>query len=81
MACGLPCVVSEEAGCAPDLVESGVTGETHPAGDVAALSRALRAVLERGPARGAASIRERISRFSVEAAADGVLEACRRVAK
>lgn len=42
MACGLPALVSDEVGCAPDLVESGVTGRVFRCGDVQDLAEAMR---------------------------------------
>jgi glycosyltransferase involved in cell wall biosynthesis len=45
MCAGLPIVLSEEIGCAADLVESGVNGATFKAGDVDALTDALGAIL------------------------------------
>ncbi len=33
-ACGIPAVVSDAVGCAPDLIEEGRTGYTYPVGDV-----------------------------------------------
>jgi len=44
LACGLPCVVSDAVGCAVDLVVSGKSGESHPVGDVPALTAALQKV-------------------------------------
>lgn len=41
MACGLPAVVSDAAGCGPDLIEEGVTGYTFPLGDPAGLAQQL----------------------------------------
>ena len=41
-----PVIVSDDVGCAPDLVEDGVNGCIYPVGDVAALESALRRVLE-----------------------------------
>jgi len=41
-ACGLPAVVSDAAGCAPDLITEGQSGSVYPRGDCAALGRALR---------------------------------------
>ena len=41
MACGLPAIVSDRVGCAPDLVESGVTGEVFPFAYVTALAESL----------------------------------------
>ena len=50
MAAGLPVIVSDDVGCAPDLVQDGVNGFTYPVGDVDALRRALQAVLAPGSA-------------------------------
>jgi glycosyltransferase involved in cell wall biosynthesis len=42
-----PVIVSDDVGCAPDLIEDGVDGRIYPVGDVAALEQALRSVLDR----------------------------------
>jgi glycosyltransferase involved in cell wall biosynthesis len=44
MACGLPVIVSDQAGCAPDLVVEGETGFTYPCADVAALAACVDAL-------------------------------------
>jgi glycosyltransferase involved in cell wall biosynthesis len=41
LACGLPVIVSDAVGCAPDLVRTGENGWIVPAGDAQALARAL----------------------------------------
>ena len=41
MAAGLPVIVSDEVGAAPDLVEGKGTGIVFPCGDVTALAQAL----------------------------------------
>lgn len=41
-ACGLPAVVSSAVGCAPDLIEEGLTGAVYAPGDLAGLHRAIR---------------------------------------
>jgi glycosyltransferase involved in cell wall biosynthesis len=46
MNAGRAVIVSDEVGCQPDLVEDGVEGCVFPAGDVEALTDALRRVLE-----------------------------------
>jgi glycosyltransferase involved in cell wall biosynthesis len=46
MCAGLPIVVSREVGCVPDLVRDGVNGYTHAAGDIPALSHALKQLIE-----------------------------------
>jgi glycosyltransferase involved in cell wall biosynthesis len=45
MNAGRAVIVSDEVGCQPDLVEDGIEGCVFPAGDVAALTDALRRVL------------------------------------
>ena len=42
-----PAIVSDDVGCAPDLIQDGVNGCIYPVGDVAALAEALRRVLDR----------------------------------
>ncbi|MBZ0087658.1 MAG: glycosyltransferase family 4 protein [Thermomonas sp.] len=42
MACGLPALVSDQVGCAVDLVTPGATGEVFGCGDVAALAALLK---------------------------------------
>lgn len=78
---GLPCAVTEEVGCAPDLIEEGVTGSLCRPGDAAALARALRAALAlsgHGP-RGREVCRARAARCSVARAAEGIERAFREV--
>ncbi len=73
---GLPCVVSDAVGCAPDLVIPGETGEVCEAGSVGALSAAIeraRALVGRPAIREAC--RSRVGRFTVHHAAEGVARA------
>ncbi len=46
MACGLPAIVSDAVGCAPDLIEEGKTGFTFPVENVTALSQRLHQMAE-----------------------------------
>ncbi len=73
LACGRPVVLSDAVGASPDLVGDGTSGRLFPVGDTAALAAAIRAVLDCPPER------ERISAksaaYSLDAAADGVIEA------
>ena len=55
-----PIVVSDCAGCAPDLVRHGVNGLVFPSGDVAALAEHLRTLTTD------AALRERMGRNSIE---------------
>ena len=77
MACGLPAIVSDRAGCAEDLVLPGCTGAVVPCGDVGALASAM-AAMAADPAaarRMGAEARRRVqSDFSIEAAAAGIRE-------
>jgi glycosyltransferase involved in cell wall biosynthesis len=75
---GLPCVVSESVGSAPDLVESGMTGEVAETGSVASLAAALeRALTLVGNAHVRNRCRERVGRYTIEAAAKGIAHAFR----
>jgi glycosyltransferase involved in cell wall biosynthesis len=76
MATGLPCVVSDGVGCAADLVVPGVTGETHPVGDIGALAAALARVRERAGTEAGACLRK-AREYSFGPAAAGLVAACR----
>jgi glycosyltransferase involved in cell wall biosynthesis len=73
---GIPCVVSEAVGCAPDLVEPGVTGEVARAGSAFDLCSAIQRAI---PLTGRLEIREacrqKASNYSVEKAAEGIAQA------
>jgi glycosyltransferase involved in cell wall biosynthesis len=79
LATGLPCLVSDRVGCAPDLIVSGETGEIFPAGEIAPLVAAL----DRMRARTAAghdwapACRARASAHSFPRATAGLLAGCR----
>jgi glycosyltransferase involved in cell wall biosynthesis len=76
-ACGLPAVVSNGAGCAPDLITDGETGASFDAGDTDGFADALEQVLDIDRERTRSATRERIARYSVDAAADGVVKAAK----
>src|SRR5207244_10179070 len=79
---GVPCVVSDAVGCAPDLIEPGATGELFQAGSVQDLGAALRRAMtltERSDVRQAC--REKVSGYTVDKAAEGIAEAYRSVAR
>lgn len=79
LACGVPCVVSDQVGCAPDLVLSGETGEIFPFGDVPSLAGTLERI--RGRLKGghdfAPTCRRQVDAYSFAAATRGLLKACR----
>jgi glycosyltransferase involved in cell wall biosynthesis len=79
MATGLPAIVSDQAGCAPDLIKERETGVTFPFGDWSALGQCMadsaadKAQLELM----GRNAKEYISAYSVDAAARGTLDAVR----
>lgn len=75
---GVPCVVSDAVGCAPDLVRPGVTGEIFLADSVEELGRALLRGFELvGRPDVRAACRAAVSEHSVERAAAGIAAAFR----
>jgi glycosyltransferase involved in cell wall biosynthesis len=77
MACGRPCLVSDRVGSGPDLVIPEETGSIFPHCDIAALSTAMLR-LARNPlhiSEMGHKAENRLRRYSVEAAVDGVLQA------
>ena len=81
LATGLPVVVSDAVGCAPDLLREGESGYMYPLGNVSGLAAALERVRQRkaagydwGPA-----CRAIVSEFSYDAMTAGLVRACRSV--
>jgi glycosyltransferase involved in cell wall biosynthesis len=77
MACGLPAIVSDAAGCAPDLIDESKTGFTYAVGNSAQLADRLVALHEMkrsghdfGPALAA-----KMGTYSVASAVSGTLKA------
>jgi glycosyltransferase involved in cell wall biosynthesis len=82
MACGLPAVVSDEVGCAADLIDPGATGETYPMGDVDALVMALERALQIAGAPGTPqALAEKMRLYSLDTAVDGILAALKQRAR
>lgn len=81
MASGIPAIVSDQVGCAPDLIVEGETGFTYPCGDVAALADRMSRLATNARLRTAMGTRARrhIADFSPEAAAAGVVGAIERL--
>ena len=81
LATGLPCIVSDRVGCAPDLISPGETGEVFPIGDVGELQAAIERVRQRIIAghQYAAVCRAKADECSFAAATAGLLAACRAV--
>jgi glycosyltransferase involved in cell wall biosynthesis len=73
---GLPCVVSDRVGCAPDLVRPGVTGDVFETDSADALARAIdRGSSLTGRADVRAACRRQADAYSVVNAARGIAEA------
>jgi len=79
---GVPCVVSQAVGCAPDLVEAGVTGEIAATCSTESLTAALqRALALVGRPETRQMCRAKVAGYSVEIAAQGIAEAYWAVVK
>ena len=77
---GVPAVVSDAVGCAPDLVEPGVTGEIFAAGCVPELSAALlRSLRLAGSENVRYRCRAKVENYSTVRAAEGIAAAYRAV--
>jgi glycosyltransferase involved in cell wall biosynthesis len=80
MACGLPAVVSDAVGCAPDLIDSGTTGEQYPVGNVSRLAEAVDDML---PCLGTTRVQERVAekmrKYSLNTTVNGLLDAVQAV--
>jgi glycosyltransferase involved in cell wall biosynthesis len=80
MACGVPAVVSDAAGCAPDMVVPGRTGELYPTGDTGALADALKRVTAYAHSPSTLTALHEISeRHDCSAAADATVHAVHTV--
>jgi glycosyltransferase involved in cell wall biosynthesis len=78
MACGLPVIVSERCGCAPDLVEDGVTGFAFDPHDVEGLAELMQRVATMTEAQRRAMGRAGqriIAGWGPERFADGLMQA------
>ncbi len=82
MACGLPVIATDVAGCVPDLVEDGDNGFIVPARNVGALAGAMTRLSDlKTVARMGARSASRILAFTPEACAEGMAKAVRFVCR
>jgi glycosyltransferase involved in cell wall biosynthesis len=75
---GLPAVVSEAVGCAPDLILPGQTGEVFTTGQAQALAAALARCAEwsaKAPLQVRQTCRNHVNHYSIAAAAAGLQQA------
>lgn len=80
MACGTPAIVSDAAGCTPDLITEGQTGATFPLGDVSALAEAFKRFSPMlGTSRTRQALAQTMETYSLDRAVEGTLDAVRAV--
>lgn len=78
---GVPCVVSDAVGCAPDLIEDGRSGAIAKAGSPESLAGAIVRTANRlSNSAIRFECRKKVSGFSLHHAADGIARAWREVA-
>jgi len=73
LACGIPIIVSETCGCAPDLAADGTAGRVAPLDDIGGLAAAITDLLYRPPS--SEDFSRKASNYSVDAAVQGILRA------
>jgi len=76
MACGVPAIVSDQVGCADDLVRPGETGLVFPMGDVAALAKAIELLAtnpERRRAMGEAARAVVTGEYTIERSVEAII--------
>jgi glycosyltransferase involved in cell wall biosynthesis len=81
MACGLPAIVSEAVGCAPDLIEEGKTGFAFPTGNHEALADRLRRLMQmkRDGYDLTRALAEKLRTYCLEAAVHGTMRTLQEV--
>ncbi len=81
LATGLPCVVSNAVGCAPDMIRENESGYVYPLGDIEALAAALAKVRLRKAEEHdwRPGCRRVVAEFSYDAMTMGLVRACRSV--
>jgi glycosyltransferase involved in cell wall biosynthesis len=79
MACGRTAIVSDAAGCTPDLIREGETGFSYPAGDIDALREQIRYFVDVPDAaeRLGRAARIHVAQYTADAAAAGVVSAAK----
>lgn len=77
MACGVPAIVSDAVGCAPDLIIDGETGFTYRDGDVEQLAARMGTLAANLALRHRMAVQagDHIGRFTLNVACEGALQA------
>jgi glycosyltransferase involved in cell wall biosynthesis len=73
LASGLPIIVSNACGCAPDLAQDQTAGRVFATGDIDGLADALRDLSDRPPPH--TDISRKVQNYSITAAVDGICAA------
>jgi glycosyltransferase involved in cell wall biosynthesis len=81
MACGLPAIVSDVVGCAPDLIEEGRTGFTFALGDTAQLAQRLKKLHEMRQHGHdfAPALADKMKAYSIESAVAGTFNGLKSI--
>ena len=81
MACGLPAIVSDAVGCAPDLIDEGKTGFTFALGNPGQLAQQLNRFggISQNKKDFAPALAYKLKAYSIEAAVAGTLTALKTV--
>ena len=83
-ACGIPAIVTDEAGCSPDLIEEGLTGYTYPAADMDKLLTcmlALKNLYRTTPRVVKRSLMKKVACYSVEKTAEALKRAANMISE
>lgn len=75
MACGIPAIVSDQVGCAPDLIDNKTTGMVYPCGKIESLANSierLRNELKSQKVTIQKALKNKMDYFSVRTATQGV---------
>lgn len=76
MACGRPCFLSDQVGCAPDLIDEGKTGAIFPCGDVTRIAELIQQYASPDTLRSMGeNARKKIDAYSPSLAAERLVEA------
>jgi glycosyltransferase involved in cell wall biosynthesis len=81
-ACGVPSIVSHTVGCAPDLIEEGMTGYVYPFGDVDALVERMCSLMKACQDRPRAlrrALEEKTAIYSMTRATEGLNNALKKL--
>lgn len=76
---GLPCIVSEKVGCAPDLIDAGVTGFVFKKSEEYLATTIDQALPLAGRLDVRQACREKVRAYSVQEAAKGIAEAYKEI--